>query len=263
MPAGPSGPGDSRGHVVPAYQAPRARISIFAMGRSGGEGAWPLIDSGDTTALRALASSITAAQHAVSALRDGRQPIADGWLDWISAHRAALSELTAAACGSGDAIPECTRRPHSDGTPARPLLDRIEESYRAFDAVCGALISAQPAVAHGGLGVSASPLGPGLLVSLAAQRTVFNLSTGAAMGNTLSSLAHPSTAHAMLAAERGAAAQALYRLALLQRLGTSGATTLSASLAVITRGAFLCNAVLTSRVSVEDQPGALAIGLFP
>ena len=51
--------------------------------------------------------------------------------------------------------------------------------------------------------------------------------------------------------------------ALLQRLGTSGATTLSASLAVIARGAFLCNAVLTSRVSVEDQPGALAIGLFP
>ena len=65
------------------------------------------------------------------------------------------------------------------------LLSSTGELFRAFDAACGALVSAQPAVAHGRLGVPASPLGHGLLVSLAGQRAAFCLSATAALGRTL------------------------------------------------------------------------------
>ena len=81
MPAGPGDPDEPRGHVVPAYQSLHARISITAMGRHGGDGAWPLVDPGDTSALQTLASCLTGAQRTVSTLRGGRQPIAGGWLD--------------------------------------------------------------------------------------------------------------------------------------------------------------------------------------
>ena len=226
-----------------AYRALRARISTFAMKRPGGDEAWSRVDPDDTGAIQSLASCLTGALHTVSTLRGSPQPIACGWIGWI---RATLEES-----------------PHPVGAQARLLLDRIEEPFRAFDAACGALVSAPPAASRDRHAVPASPLDPGLLVGLAAQRTAFILSTGAALGTTLTALAHPSTAHAMLTAQRDAAARALRRLAQLQRLGTPGATALTAGLAVITRDAFLCDAVLTSHVSVEDQPGALVIGLLP
>ena len=172
-------------------------------------------------------------------------------LGWLRSRRAALGELAAAACGSNGAGKLWTRggtggagvgdhqHPHPGGASARLLFSRIEESFRAFGIVCGALVSAQPGVAHGGFDVPASPLDPALLVSLAGQRAAFCLSTTAALGCALLSLAHLATARAMLAAQRGAAAEALHRLAELQRIGTPGATALAANLAAPTRGAFL------------------------
>ena len=102
-----------------------------------------------------------------------------------------------------------------------------------------------------------------LISSLDSHRVAFSQSLTAALGTSLLALAHPSTLLAVLSAQRDAAAQALRHLGQLQRIGAPGATALAASLAIPTRGAFLSNAVLTSRISVEDQPGAIAVGLFP
>ena len=102
--------------------------------------------------------------------------------------------------GGGGAGVGDHQHPHPGGASARLLLSNIEESFRAFGVVCGALASAQPGVAHGGFDVPACPLDPALLVSLARQRAAFCLSTTAALGCTLSSLAHPATARALLAA---------------------------------------------------------------
>ena len=154
------------------------------MGRMGGDGAWPLVAPDDTSALQFLASCVAAAQDTVSTLRGGRQPITSGWLYWVRTRRGALGEMAAAACSSGGAVFEGPRHPHAVGAPACLLLELIETSFRAFDVACGALISAQPAAAHDGHDVPASPLGPGSLVGLAAQRTAFSLLTGVALGTT-------------------------------------------------------------------------------
>ena len=68
---------------------------------------------------------------------------------------------------------------------------------------------------------------------------------------------------AIAAAQRGAAAQALHRLARLQLVGVPGAAALADGLAIATRDAFLSDAVLSARISAEDQPGGIAVGLLP
>ena len=152
----------------------------------------------------------------------------------------------------------------AQGKPRRVSSFRgIEQSFSAFGVACAELVSAQPGVAHGGFDVRTSPLDPALLVSLARQRAAFCLSTTAALGCPLSSLAHPETALALLAALRNAAAGALRCLAELRQIGTPGATALAVNLGASTRDPFLCNVVLASRVLVEGQPEALAVGLFP
>ena len=175
-------------------------------GRTGGDGAGPQVDPGDVGALQFLASCLAAAQHSVSTLLGGQQPI--GWLDWAYSRRAALGELVAAACdgGFGGAVFPGSRHPHPVGAPAHLLLDHTKTSFLTFDIACGALILAQPAAAHDGNDVPASPRGPVLLVGLAAHRIAFSLSIGAALGTNLTALAHPSMALAALAAQRDAAA---------------------------------------------------------
>ena len=278
----PSGPGDpselswataSLG-VVQAYQLLRARIGMLAQGRVGGEEVWMRFDPGDASALRVLASCIDDAKRTVPALRDSPQPLASGWVSWLRARRDGLGELVGAACGPGGigtpgdggfggACVNCRPLPRPGGASATQLLHGIRESSSDFGAACAELVSAQPGVAHGEFGVRASPLDPALLTSFARQRAAFCLSTTAVFGCPLLSFAHPGTALALLAAQRSAAAEALRRLADLRQLGTPGATDLTASPGAPTRDAILCDAVLASCISVVDQPGALAIGLFP
>ena len=60
--------------VAQAFQLLRARISMFAQGRDGGEGVWMRFDPGDPSALRVLASSAEDARRKVSVLRGSPQP---------------------------------------------------------------------------------------------------------------------------------------------------------------------------------------------
>ena len=112
---GPSWATASQG-VVQANQLLRARISMFAQGRDGGEGFWMRFDHGDTSALRALASCIADAQLSVSALRGSPQPLAGGWVGWLRSRREMLGEPVGAACGS-----DGTGTPGGAG-PAVPAL---------------------------------------------------------------------------------------------------------------------------------------------
>ena len=80
------------------------------------------------------------------------------------------------------------------------------------------------------------------------------MSTTAALGCTLSALAHPGAALALLATQRSAAAGALRRLTELRQLGTPGAATLAMSLGASTRDAFLCDAVLSSHIPLRTSP---------
>ena len=143
------------------------------------------------------------------------------------------------------------------------VLRGIEESFSAFGAECAELISAQPGVVRGGFDARASPLDHTLLASLARWRVASSLSTTSALGCPLSSLAHPGAVLALLAAQRDAGAEALRHLAELRRRGTPGANALATILGASSRDIFLCDAVLFSRISVEDYPSAIAIGLFP
>ena len=89
--------------VAQAFQLLRARISMFAQGRDGGEGVWMRFDPGDPSALRVLASSAEDARRTVPTLRGSPQPLADGWVNSLRSRRDQLGELVGATCGPGGA----------------------------------------------------------------------------------------------------------------------------------------------------------------
>ena len=139
----------------------------------------------------------------------------------------------------------------------------VVESFRALSVECAELTSAQPGAVRGGFEARASPVERTLLASLGRQRAAFSLSATVLLGCPLTSLAHPETARALLAAQRDAGAEALRHLSELGRSGAPGATALAAELDASARDDFLSDAVLSSRVTVEQNSGAMAIGLFP
>lgn len=128
----------------------------------------------------------------MSSLRDSRQPIATKWAGWIRSRRAALRELVAAACDEVFSVAN-SHDPRQARASAPSFLERIGTSYLTSNAACGALISAQPAAAHAGHGLPASPVDPDLLAGLAMHRVAFSQSRSAALGTGQSALAHPST----------------------------------------------------------------------
>ena len=186
-----------------------------------------------------------------------QQLIAGGWIGWLRSRRAALLELAAAALGPTDgyesSIVADSRDSRGTRAPAPPYLEHIATSYRAFCVGYGAPISAEPTAALAGHGLPAIPVDPGLLVGLASQRVAFKQSPSAALGTGHSAFEHPSMAKADVAAQRSAAAHALRRLGQLERPGMPGATALAASLTISNRDAFFSDAVLSTRISVEDQ----------
>mmetsp|Transcript_69473 Transcript_69473/g.157035 ORF Transcript_69473/g.157035 Transcript_69473/m.157035 type:complete len:529 (+) Transcript_69473:1274-2860(+) len=247
---------------------------MFAQGRAGGEGLWERFEPGDLIALRALELDVEGMRGTVAALRGSPQPLADGWVDSLRRHRDRLRELVRAArgpAGIGSGGGGGTRRAATAHCPLHGARGRsasaatgaIVESFRALSVECAELISAQPGAVRGGFEAQASPVERTLLARLGRQRAAFSLSATVSLGCPLTSLAHPETVRALLADQRDAGAGALRRLAELGRSGTPGATALAVNLDTSARDGFLSAAVLSSRVTVERNSGAMAVGLFP